>query len=148
MASYVHRVKYTTEMLNTRQFYNSAAVHYDRLIVNNYLSGKSKNFRPDPVSSTLAFSSGVIPESVEMCPGASITKGVVSYPVRRGRGRRNQNNFSRQRNEEVPQDFPMDLCFYFNYRQCNNDNCPKAHVCRKCRGAHRADSCKEKTRRS
>lgn len=75
VASYINHVKYAAEMLNSRQFYDSGAIKYDRLIIDKYVNGKATNFNPVPVASILAFSSRVIPDSVEMCPGGSITKG-------------------------------------------------------------------------
>lgn len=117
------------------------------MIIDNYLSGKAHNFTPDPVVSTLSFSSKVIPDNVEMFPGASLTKGVHSYVAKQNKHRCNQN-IQCNRYEEVPADFPTDICFHFNYRQCHDDNCPRAHVCRKCQGKHRADACREKTKRS
>lgn len=92
VASYISHVKYAVEMLNSRQFDDSGVIKYGRLIIDGYVNGKSTNFNPDPVSSTLAFSSQVIPESVEMCSGASITKGIYSYQARPGKRRRDQNN--------------------------------------------------------
>lgn len=91
IASYINHVKYAVDMMNSRQFYDSGAIKYDRLIVDDYIKGKSRNFDPNPVASTLAFSSRVIPDYVEMCAGASITKGVHSYQAKQGRRRRNQN---------------------------------------------------------
>lgn len=54
-------------MLQFRKFYDAGAIKYDRLIIDNYLAGKSKDFNPDPVVSTLTFSSQVIPECTDIC---------------------------------------------------------------------------------
>lgn len=146
--SYVNHVKYTTEMLNSRLFYDCCVVKYDRMIVDRYMCGRSINFNPDPVTSTLAFSSKVIPDSVDMFPGASLHKGVHSYQAAKQNKRRRNPGAMRSKQDETPSDFPPDVCFYFNYRQCLEENCPKAHVCRKCQGKHRADTCRRDTRRT
>lgn len=122
------------------------AIKYDRAIVDEYLDGRAGGFDPDPVISSITFSSKVIPDSVELCPGASLTKGVISYQQNKIRGRRRGNMGRRQ--DETPPDFPQDICFMYNYRQCLDDNCSKSHTCRKCTGKHRADNCREKSRKS
>lgn len=145
--SYVRHVKFATEMLHTQRFYVMGATRYDRLIIDRFASGKSKDFTPDTVLSLLSFSANVIPDSVELCLGASLSKGVVSYlPSWQLQSRRRRNNPGVRKAEEVPADFPSDVWFF--YRQCTEENCNKAHVCRKCRYKHRADMCKEKTRKS
>lgn len=146
--SYLRHVKFATEMLHTRKFYDSGAVKYDRLIMDKFISGKSHRFEPDTVISSLTFSSNVIPDSVELCHGASLTRGVLSYQPLKQQTRRRRNIQATRKSDEIPHDFPTDICFLYNYRQCQDDSCNKSHVCRKCMGRHRADSCKEKTRRT
>lgn len=148
ISSYVNLVKYATEMLNSRQFYDCGAIKYDRMIVDRYLSGRSSNFNQDLVISTLSFSAKVIPDTVEMFPGASLTKGVHSYQASKQSKRRRNLNAQRTRQDETPSDFPADVCFYYNYRQCYDENCSKSHVCRKCQGKHRADTCRRETKRT
>lgn len=148
LTGYMNHVRYAMEMLHTRQLYDVGAVKYDRLIIDKYLEGRATGFDPDPVISSLTFSSKIIPDTVELCPGASLTKGVVSYIASKsmGRGRR-RNNIGR-RSEEIPPDFPQDICFMYNYRYCGEENCAKSHICRKCSGKHRGDTCREKTHKS
>lgn len=148
--SYINHIRYATEMLHTRQFFDIGAIKYDRAIIDKYLDGKAGGFDPDPVISSITFSSKVIPDTVDLCPGASLTKGVTSYQVSKlGRGRRRSNNLnSYRRGDETPSDFPHDICFMYYYRQCLDENCQKSHTCRKCSGKHRADSCRDRTRKS
>lgn len=49
LKSYMNHMRYATEMLHTRQFYDLGAIKYDRLIVDKYLEGKATGFDPDPV---------------------------------------------------------------------------------------------------
>lgn len=67
--SYVQHIKFASEMLHTRKFFVSGAIKYDRLIIDRFISKKSRDFRPDTVLSSLSFSANVIPDSVELCPG-------------------------------------------------------------------------------
>lgn len=146
LTSYVRHVKYTLQMLQTRQFYDAGAIHYDRYIVDRFIRTKSHGFEPDPVGSSLCFPPRVIPESVEICHGGSLTKGIRSVAVSKQTKRRKGQNSPKSGRDEVPADFPADVCFYFNYRSCNDESCPRKHICRKCHGKHRADSCREKTK--
>lgn len=148
LASYMKHLRYSMEMLHTRQFYDAGAVKYDRMIINKYLEGKATGFDPDPVISSLSFSSKIIPDNVELCPGASLTKGVISYVQNKVSNKARKRGQPSRRSDDVPPDFPSDICFMYNYRQCVEDSCSKAHICRKCSGKHRADGCREKTRKS
>lgn len=145
--SYLRHVRFATEMMHTRKFYDSGAIKYDRLIIDKYVAGKSSRFEPDTVLSSLSFSANVIPEGLDLCHGASLTKGVISYQPAKPRKRRVPQQVQRK-SEEVPPDFPADVCFFYNYRQCYDDNCTRAHTCRKCGAKHRADTCKERVRKS
>lgn len=147
MRSYINHMRYATEMLHTRQFYDIGAIKYDRAIVDKHLEGKVGGFDPDPVISSITFSSKVIPDSVELCAGASLTKGVISYQQAKP-ARNRRRTYTSRRPDETPPDFPQDICFMYNYRQCLDDNCSKSHTCRKCSGKHRADSCRERSRKS
>lgn len=142
--SYIRHLKFAAGMLHSRRFYDSGAVEYDRYIIDKHIQGKSGGFDPDPIGSSLTFSTRTIPDSVDLCQGASLTKGTLSYVASKQTKRRGGRSARTGRSDEVPSDFPSDICFYFNYRLCHDENCPKAHVCRKCNGCHRADSCKSK----
>lgn len=146
VASYINHIKYAAEMLNTRQFFHCGAVKYDRMIIDKYVSGKALNFNPDPVILSLSFSAKVIPDSIDMFPGASLTKGVQSFYSSKQNKRRRNPTSQRSKSDETPSDFPPDVCFQFNYRQCYDENCNKAHVCRKCQGKHQADTCRRETK--
>lgn len=127
-------------MLQSRKFYDAGAIRYDRMIINKYLQGRSPGFSPDPVISALTFSSQVIPDPAEICHGGSLTRGVSSVVPSKQRSRRGTNQTRKP--DEVPADFPSEICFFYNYRQCWEDNCSKAHICRRCSGKDRADSCR------
>lgn len=57
ITSYLCHIKYAAQMLHSCQFWDSAAVKYDREIGERYLHKDSKNFDPDPVIHSL-FSKG------------------------------------------------------------------------------------------
>lgn len=144
--SYISHVKFATQMLHSRHFYDTGAIHYDRQIIDRFVEGRCRTFAPDTVVSSLTFSPRLIPETVELCHGASLTKGVRSFTTKPKQRKRPQSGYRGVKSEEIPHDFPTDICFFFNYRQCTDDNCSRSHICRKCHGKHRADSCKEKTK--
>lgn len=147
LTGYLKHIKYATEMLHSRKFFDSGAIRYDRMVIDKYLSAKSGSFNPDPVLSSLTFASQVIPDYTEICHGGSLTKGVTSF-VNKNPRRRRMGGFQQKKVDEVPADFPSDICFFYNYRHCADDSCNKAHICRKCFAKHRADTCKERSKNS
>lgn len=66
-------------MLNSRKFFDIGALKYDRLIIDKFLTGKSRGFHPDPVLSSLTFATQVIPNTAEICHRGSLMKGVSSF---------------------------------------------------------------------
>lgn len=145
--SYISHIKFATQMLHSRHFYDSGAILYDRQIIDRVVEGRSRSFAPDTVVSSLTFSPRLIPENIELCHGASLTKGVRSFAAKAKQKKRPQSGYrGGVKSDEIPQDFPSDICFYFNYRHCTDENCPRSHICQKCHGKHRADSCKERTK--
>lgn len=144
LPGYIRHLKFAAGMLHSRRFYDSGAIEYDRYIIDKFIQKKSGGFEPDSVGSTLTFSPRIIPDATELCHGASLTKGTHSYVASKQTKRRVGKAQKWGKTEEIPADFPSDICFFFNYRNCQDDNCPKAHVCRKCNGRHRADSCKSR----
>lgn len=109
--SYLGHIRYTTEMLQSRKFFDIGAVKYDRLIIDKFLAGKSSCFDPDPILSSLTFSTQVIPDNTEICHGGSLTRGVLSYVNKNPRRRRGVSQTKKsvsqtKKSEEVPSDFP------------------------------------------
>lgn len=117
LTSYIGHLKFATEMLHTRKFFDCGAIKYDWMIIDKHIGGKSGGFNPDTVLSSLTFSSRVIPESIEICHGGSLTKGVMSTQLGKQTCRRRTTNAPRKL-DEVPPDFPNDVCFFYNYRFC------------------------------
>lgn len=109
--SYLRHVKFATEMIHTRKFYDCGAIKYDRLIIDKFLSGKSHRFDPDTIISSITFSANVIPEGVDLCHGASLTKGVLSYLPAKQTRRRRSGQLNPRRSEDVPADFPPRCVF-------------------------------------
>lgn len=58
---------------------------------------------PEPVISS--FSSKIIPDTIDLCQGASLTKGVTSIVNKLFKGRKRNFGHSR-RKDEGPSDFP------------------------------------------
>lgn len=55
----------------------------------------------------------------------------------RGRGRVNRND---RRGQTIPDGFPENICYFFNYGSCEG-GCNKGHVCRICNAGHKAINC-------
>ena len=44
--------------------------------------------------------------------------------------------------EFMPEGFPDDICYNYNYRSCYG-KCSKSHICRLCKGKHKASGCRK-----
>ena len=146
IGSYIQHMKFTAELLHSRKFFDESAVSYDRHIIDSFVDGKSSDFNPDPIGASLCFSPNVIPKDCEPVHGGSLHKSVIGahdnqrrFRFRRG-GRAAYSN--RPRSEEKPADSDPDVCLFYNYKTCYKDSCDKPHICRRCKGSHRADNCK------
>ena len=137
-ASYLEHMIFVTKQASVHSFTDSAYVSYDRAVVDKVAKGNTKKF---VAGDTLAVASHF--HAGNLLP--------VNNPRRqfgRGRGfRGRRSGFSdtdRAGETSLPEGFPSDVCYNFNYRSCSGVNCQKQHVCRLCKGLHRAIGCQEK----
>lgn len=111
------------------------------------VEGSSTSFIPND---SLAFSSHFHAGTLNMEKQAELlsashygqtSQGGFGFTRRGRRGRR--GGVQRQSNigPDTPEDYPEENCFAWNYRRCNNQNCPKEHVCRICKQRHKAIGC-------
>lgn len=112
LRSYISHVKFSTQMLHSLQFYDIGAIRYDRQIIDDYVNGKASTFQPNTVVSSLTFSPRIIPESVELCHGASLTKGVRSYSSKQKLKKKQAGSSRPVKSDEVPADFPRMFVFF------------------------------------
>ena len=123
------------------QFLGSAYVDYDRHVVTTALDEGLAKFS---VGDTLGVSSNFHAGNLQSPKPAKVGKkaGFQKW------GKKQPDKVSDQsdRNSSVPEGFPDDVCYAFNYKRCSSNSCSKKHVCRQCGGSHRAQGCFEKTK--
>ena len=147
LTAYIRHFNFLAKQASCHNFTDAAFIGYDRHVVDQVIQGSWSADNPHPTfvaGDTIGVSSNF--HAGNMVP-------VTPQFVRgRGRGRGFQRRggrypFSPEAEKDppstphsVPSDFPDDLCFSWNYRVCTG-KCSKSHVCRICRGSHKAPSC-------
>ena len=135
--SYIEHFNYLVRQAAVSNFQDSAYVGYDRHVVDKFINGDTATFvAGDLLGVALHFHVGNLVN--------------VQPPTARGRGRgfrrrgRQSSWWESERDKDQymppsPEGFPEDICYNFNYRTCHG-RCSKSHICRLCRGPHRASS--------
>ena len=136
--SYLEHMVFITKQASVHHFNDSAYVSYDRAVVDKVVKGYSKKFiAGDTLSVASHFHAGNL-----------LLQNNTRRQFGRGRGYRGRRSgyFDNDRVGEasVPEGFPPEVCYNYNYRSCSGVNCQKQHVCRLCKGLHRAHGCQEK----
>ena len=136
-SSYLEHMIFLTKQASTHSFNDTAYVAYDRSVVDKVIKGGSVKFiAGDTLSVSSHFHAG------NLVPASNTRR-----QAGRGRGSRGKRSgwFDTDRDTSlIPEGFPTDICYNYNYRQCSGANCQKQHVCRLCKGHHRAQGCQEK----
>ena len=125
-------------------FVDSAYVSYDRLVMDQYINGESDTIvRRDPFAVALSFHVGNLAPAKPVFPKPGRGRG-----FRRGgrfpywnEGERDKDK-ERDREHQVSpslEGFPENICYNYNYRVCHG-KCARSHICRMCRGPHKASS--------
>ena len=141
VASYIEHFNFLVRQAGVHSFVDTAYVGYDRYVIDKYISGESQSFvAGNLMGVALHFHAGNIP--MVRSPNIPFCRG-------RGRGfRRGARQSWYDQDREMDKDhqqpptmdgFPDDICFNYNYRSCTG-SCKKSHICRLCRGAHKANS--------
>ena len=137
--SYIDHFSFFNGKAGVNAFLDAAFVGYDRHIVDQFINGESEGF----VAGDLF---GV---ALHFQPG-NVLEPKVPFKSNRGIGfhRGGRPGWFDQDQDRDPKDlpqtptprgFPDDVCYKFNYRICTG-KCSKLHVCRICRGNHKASS--------
>ena len=142
LISYIEHFNYLVRQAGVHNFTDAAYVSYDRHVVDQYINGDSKSFNAgDLFGVALHFHAG------------NLASARPSFVRGRGRGYRrggyrqqgwqeSDKDRDNDRNQHQPpslEGFPEDVCYGYNYRSCSG-KCSKSHVCRLCRGLHKATS--------
>ena len=142
VTSYMEHFSFLTRKAGAHGFMDSAYVAYDRHVVDQFINGDSEGFvAGDMFGIALHFHAG------NLLLSKPVFKPNRGRGFRRG-GRSNWYDYDKQPGPERDQreapnppldGFPDDICYKFNYRICTG-KCSKLHVCRACRGNHKASS--------
>ena len=136
--SYLEHFNFLTKQASVHSFNDSAYVAYDRAVVDKVICGVNKRFvAGDSLAVSSHFHAGNLSQ-----PPPSTSKRFAG----RGRGYRQRRlgTYDNDPESSVPDGFPPEICYNFNYRSCSGTNCQKQHICRSCKGHHRAIGCQEK----
>ena len=148
LASYLDHFSFITRKAGVHSFLDSAYVSYDRTVVESVINGESDTFiKGDLFAVALHFNVGNLSQPKPMFNKTSRGRGFR----RGGRGQQGFGDMDRDKERERDRDrdqpnqapllegFPEDICYNFNYRTCHG-KCSKSHICRLCRGPHKANS--------
>ena len=120
--SYIEHLAFVTKQASLHSFYDSAYVSYNRSVVDKVVRGSSIKFiAGDTLSASSHFHAGNTHQNKRQ-----------SGRGRGFRGRRSANYDSDQVTSEaslVPDGFPVDICYNYNYKSCSGNNCSKQHIC-------------------
>ena len=132
---YMGHCKFASEQAMSDNFIDSAFVKYDRHVVSKVVDGLSNTF-------TVGDNLGV----ASCMNAASLVPPKPTAQKRSGRFKPKRNpSDSKDKSDSsyMPEGFPEDVCYSFNYRSCTG-KCSKKHSCRNCKGDHPAKSCQAK----
>ena len=151
LAGYLGHINFIAEQAHQHNFVDQAFVGYDRFVVDKYVKLESANKTPKmfSVGDVLGVSSHFHAGNFQHVP----RKASGGFRVARG-GRyqcRRQGDFSQDKSKDVkeggvPDGFPDDICYAWNYKNCSG-KCSKKHECRVCGGDHKASSCQVKNKK-
>ena len=142
VTSYLGHFSFVTRKAGAHSFNDLAYVSYDRHVVDQFINGDTDEFvAGDLFGVALHFHAGNLNQ-----PKPSFTQPGRGRGFRRG-GRRpgwfdNDRQSGPDREPSVNpslEGFPEDICYNFNYKSCSG-SCKKSHICRLCRGSHKASS--------
>lgn len=107
---------------------DSAYADYDRFVIDSFLKSPMSGFRlADSVAIGHAFHPAKLNSDYR-------EKGGVA-------GKQKRKQWKNTTKGDIPEGYPENNCFFWNYRVCNNVSCQKKHTCRLCEGNHRATGC-------
>ena len=144
LSSYLEHFSFLSRKAGAHGFIDSAYVGYDRHVVDQFINGETDKFvSADLFAVALHFHAGNLVPAPTKPP---VIRGFRGRGYRRG-GRQPWNDGDRDKDRDkdyqnqnpTVEGFPEDLCYNYNYRSCHG-KCAKAHVCRLCRGPHKASS--------
>ena len=138
LGGYVGHCKFVSEQASSESFVDAAFVNYDRHVVTKVVDGLSTTFTAgDMLGVASHFNAANLVINKPAAPK------LPAKPARSNKWvRRSLQNADKSSSDPgpVPDGFPEDICYSYNYRSCTG-KCSKRHVCRVCKGDHQAKSC-------
>lgn len=124
---YLGHMEYVTRHGKNGDYTDQAYAEYDKIVIDNYVQNPTKGIiAGDVMASSYCFH--------------DVTR--VKIPTQRPMAiNKKKNKIKTRASDPVPDDYPIDNCFYWNYKSCMINNCGRSHVCRICGEDHRAPSC-------
>lgn len=126
--SYLSHMDYVTRHGKNEDYQDSAYIEYDRMVVDEFIKNPSAGIKVGNVmASSFCFH--------------DVTRIHKSSSQVMSAKKKKRNKPASRQVDMVPEDYPPDNCFYWNYRSCVMSNCNRNHVCRICGENHRAVNC-------
>ena len=152
LAGYLGHFNFVAEQAHQHNFSDQAFVGYDRFVVDKYIKLETANKSPlvFSVGEVLGVSSHFHAGNFMSVPKKSAGSGFRGsrggrYPYRRY-GDYSQEKGREVKEASVPEGFPEDICYAWNYKSCSG-KCSKKHECRVCGSDHKASNCQSKNKK-
>lgn len=143
---YLAHMKFIARHIMEKNFTTAACVKYDRHVVDEVISGKTKFADFNPVAAGIFLHGGAVPsrENRDFRTGVDrVNRTIFSAPRF---NTEQQVNRMRECNRDnvplyMPDNWPNEICFNYNAKSCVG-RCSKLHSCSFCKLRHRFADCK------
>ena len=138
--AYVAHCKFVSEQATSGSFVDAAFVNYDRHVVGKVVDNPTSTF---VAGDMLGVASHFNAANLAINNAAVTTKKAGQrykfFPKKAGQSTDHRDKSASDSNT-MPDGFPDDICYSYNYRTCTG-RCSKKHVCRICKADHQAKQC-------
>lgn len=125
---YLSHIEFITRHASDESYTDCAYAEYDHFVIDRFLKNPVAGF---VIADSVAIGHAFHPAKLNMDVQ---DKGYGVNKMKRKPGKKSQRG-------EIPEGYPENNCFYWNYRVCNNAGCQKKHSCHVCEGNHKAVGC-------
>ena len=135
--SYIGHCKFVSDQATSGSFVDAAFVNYDCHIMSKLIDGHASTFiQGDMLGVATHFNAASL--VINKPPPA--VKKVGKSRFFQKRQPTDQKDRGGSDAAAMPDGFPEDICYSYNYRTCTG-KCSKKHICRSCKGDHQAKQC-------
>lgn len=136
---YLEHMSFVAEMARSRAYTDVGLINYERYVTDNFLLGVKGTFvAGDPLGQSLHLNTNHVSASSHNEAGMGVSG--QSYSPMGSAKKRNKKKKVKFCNSNLPDAFPADICYDWNYNVCSG-GCSREHVCRNCRKGHRGPGC-------